>query len=97
MIPPRNGVGGGCIKKVADSGGVAGGGGAEVQGGQGVASGCVMQDVSKQGCENRYQRRGLSAACSFQCSVFRFQFSVGDGGAMPQRDLKKDYNVMKCW
>ena len=50
----------GGIKKVADTGLVASVGGAEVEGGQGVASGRVIQDVSKQERENRYQGRLIS-------------------------------------
>ena len=64
MIHPPEWSGLGCIKKVADSGRVAGGGGAEVQGGQGVASGRVIQDVSKHEPENRYQRRAYQFGLS---------------------------------
>ena len=53
-------MGWGVSKKVADTGRVAEGGGAEVQGGQGVASGRVIQDVSKHERENRYQGRLIS-------------------------------------
>ena len=60
MIHPQEWGGFWCIKKVADTGLVASGGGAEVEGGQGVVSGRAIQEVSKQERENRYQGRLIS-------------------------------------
>src|SRR5687768_5463317 len=60
LINPPEWGGLGGIKKVADTGLVASGGGTEAEGGQGVASGRLIQGVSKQELENRYQRRLIS-------------------------------------
>lgn len=56
-IHPPEGGGAGGIKKVADNGRFASGCSAEVEGGQGVASGCMLQDVLKHEGENPYQSR----------------------------------------
>ena len=60
LIHPPEWGGLGGIKKVADTGRVASGSRTEVEGGQGVASGRVIQEVSKQGGENRYQNGLIS-------------------------------------